>query len=129
MEPFEFIQLVTITRDGVGGHVNNFITVLFAYLIMTYFVGEKLNGFQVWGLSIIYSVYEFFPAIATFQELQMLRALMSQFYEIHPAEASIYIPQGQAYPIPFAVIAFTSWLLSVGFMIQQRGKRGPIANE
>jgi len=112
-----------MTRDGVGGHVNNFVTVLFAYLVMTYFVGEKLNSFQLWGLSIIYSIYEYLPASAAFQEIQMLGALMTQFHEIHPAEASIYIPRGQTNPIPFAVIALLSWLLSVGFMFQLRRKK------
>ncbi len=119
MSPAEFIELISATRDGIGGHINNFITVLFAYLVMTYFVADKLSKFQMWGLTLIYSAYEFLPARAALQEIQMLSALLSQFHEQHPAEAGLYIPFGQTNPIPFMVIAATSWGLSVAFMVQR----------
>ena len=122
MDPSEFIELITATRAGVGGHVANFITVLFAYLIVIYFVAEKLSRFQAWGLTLIYSFYQVLPVNAAAQEIQMLGALLSQFHEQHSVEAGIYIPFGQTQPIVFLVIAIGSWCLSVAFMIQQRRK-------
>ncbi len=124
MEPAEFIELIVTTREGIGGHVSNFVVVLFAYLVMTYFVAEKLSRFQVWGLSAIYSVYEFLPANAALQDIQTHGALVSQFYEQHPAEAAIYIVQGQSYPIVFGLVALASWGLSIAFMVQRRRGKG-----
>ncbi len=122
MDPAEFIELIIAARGGIGGHVSNFVTALFAYLLMTYFVADKLSRLQLWGISLIYSVYAYLPANAAFQDINMHASLLAQFAAVHPAEAGIYIQYGRSYPIGWAMIAFLSWGLSISFMIQQRFK-------
>ena len=124
MEPAEFIDLVIAARDGIGGNVSNFVTALFAYLVMAYFVADRLSKPQVWGISLIYSAYVFLPAVTAFQDIQTLGALMTQFHAQHPEEAAIYTPHSQAYPLGWALVAAISWVLSIWFMLQQRSKKG-----
>ena len=120
MDPADFIELTIAARDGIGGHVGNFVTALFAYLLMTYFVADNLSRVQIWGISLIYSVYAFLPANAAFQDITVHASLMEQFAVQHPAEAAIYIQYGDSHPIGWAVIAFISWASSIAFMIQRR---------
>jgi len=120
MGPAEFIELIVTTRDAIGGHVSNFTAALFAFLVMVYFVGEKLTVVQVWAISAIYSAYVFLPANAALQEIAMLGALLSQFRGEFPAEAAVYISHAESYPIVFGAIALASWALSIAFLIQCR---------
>ena len=123
MDPAEFIELIIAARSGIGGHVANFVTALFAYLLVAHFVSDKLNSLQLWGISLIYSVYAYLPANAAFQDISTLEGLLEQFAIQHPTEADIYVQYGQGYPIGWAAIAFVSWGLSIWFMIQQRTKK------
>ena len=120
----EFIELIVLTRDAVGGHVSNFVTVLFAYLIMAYLVADKLSLSQLIGITILYSIYLVLPANATAQDIQMLGTLLQKFHETHPEEAAQYLPFGNTFPLPFILIAVGSWLLSVIYAMQRYREKG-----
>ena len=116
----EHIELIVSTRDAVGGHADNFMTVLFAYLVMVYLVSDKLTRFQIWSISLIYSAFLFLPANAVIQDLQIINAHTLSFYMAYPVEATEYLPNSSVYPAVCITLAIFNWLLSVGFTIQRR---------
>lgn len=50
----------------MAGDAMNFFAIICTYLIVAYAVGARLTTFQVWSISILYTVYASFPLIGTY---------------------------------------------------------------
>jgi hypothetical protein len=124
MSPAEYIELLQNGGINVATHAMNFIALMFAYLITAYFVGTKLNRYQVWAVSILYSVFVVLPARAAVLGLEQILSLTEMFYRDHPAVAEEFY--GEVFTVPvvdpryLAVILLVAWAVSLGFMISER---------
>jgi hypothetical protein len=104
MSEFETLQAVYAIRTAGAADVINFFTVLSAYLVVAYLVGDKLSSFQLWTISGLYSVYQYFPIAA----LQIAVGDLARF-DAAPPGANL-----------LAVLLTAMWFVSIVFMIQKR---------
>ncbi len=109
MNEYEIIEATYAIRQTGATDVSSFFTVLSAYLVVAYLVGDKLSKFQVWSISGLYTVYLYFPIAAAqiaVSDLALLDAL----------------PPGAQY-LRFVLVLM--WLVSIVFMIQKRREPQP----
>ncbi len=122
MSPAEYIELILLAREAGTGSAMNFVTLVFAYLVMAYFVGASLSKLQIWLISIVYSFFVIFPLFGAAQDFMTINALAEDFYATHPIEASKFVVKiPSPWPL-FVGVAMISWLLSIGFVVYMRAK-------
>lgn len=87
---------------------------------MTYFVGDKLSTFQAWLVSIVYSVFLALPINGAVQDFRTTNALAAEFHAQFPMEAQKFIAETPTFWPAFLIVAFASWVLSIGFLLVTR---------
>lgn len=122
MEQSDYVELIIMAGDSLGSHVMNYIYILFAYLVMAYFVGDRLTRLQVWIVSILYTAVLVLPANAAFQRLSTMNALTADFFKDFPDQAGGLINQTPTLPIVSSIFLASSWIVSIVFMISVRRK-------
>ncbi len=120
MSLVEYLELLQITSDGIGGHATNAVSTMSAYLIAAYFIGAKLNRVQFISVTVVYSVYVTFPIRAAIRGLDRLGTLTAEFQKEHAEIATIYLREPifsfDFYRILFLLIFLSAWVLSLSFM-------------
>ena len=129
MNPSEYIELILLARESGSESAMNFVTLVFAYLVMVYFVGASLPKLQIWLVSLLYSFFVAFPVFGAVQDFRTLNALVSDFYARHPTEANKFVTTTLAPWQLFVGVAIVSWLLSIGFVVYMRIKTDPNGND
>ena len=104
MNEYEVIEATYAIRQAGAADVTSFFTVLSAYLVVAYLVGDKLSKFQLWTISGLYTLYLYFPIAAT------------QIAVVDLAQLGA-LPPGAQY---LTYVLVLMWLVSVVFMIQKR---------
>ena len=104
MNEYEVIEATYAIRQAGAADVTSFFTVLSAYLVVAYLVGDKLSKFQLWTISGLYTLYLYYPIAATQIDVVDLAQLDA-------------LPLGAQY-LTFVLVLM--WLVSVVFMIQKR---------
>ena len=129
MEPSDYIELIIMSGDSLGSHVMNYIYILFAYLVMTYFAGNRLTRLQVWIVSILYTAVLVLPANAAFQRLSTMNALTAEFLKDFPGQASVIVNQTPTLPVVSSIFLASSWIVSIVFMVSVRRKQKEISGD
>ncbi len=111
MRESEFIELIIQAQVSGGSGAMNFITVLFAYLIATYFAASRLSRIQVWGITIVYSAFMAMSLVGISVSVNLTMNLIAQFAQAYPDTASIYYPTTDAPNFRYIVPAFFSLAL------------------
>ena len=57
LSDFELIELYFMQREAIASDLSVYLSILFAYLATTYFVGANLSRTESIGLSVVYSVF------------------------------------------------------------------------
>ena len=119
MSEYEYIDLIINSREAIGFHGMNFIAFLFAYLVATYLVGERLSRFQVISLTMFYAITSPFPLMGMFESATDYSNIMSNYYETYRSEepAPMFATQGV---LLAPIVLSGAWFLSVLFMWQTR---------
>jgi hypothetical protein len=104
MNEYEIIEATYAIRQAGATDVSSFFTVLSAYLVVAYLVGDKLSKFQLWSITGLYTLYLYFPIAATHIAVADLAQLDA-------------VPPGAEY-LRFVLVLM--WLVSIVFMIQKR---------
>lgn len=104
MNEYEMLQTVYAIRATGGADALNFFSVLSAYLAVAYLVGDKLSSFQLWGISDLYSLYLYFPAVA-------VQFAVVDLMKLNAA------PPGASF---IAIVFASMWVVSIVFMLQKR---------
>ena len=104
MGEHEALQTIYAIRTAGATDVLGFFTVLSAYLVVAYLVGDKLSPFQLWTISGLYTIYMYFPVVATQYTLADLARLNAA-------------PPGAEY---LSAVLVLMWLVSIVFMVQKR---------
>ena len=84
MTEFEYLSLITQLGEAAAYHSMNFITLLFAYILVAYFAGRQLSNMQIWLTTGIYSTFLLAPVTANIRALDSLSKLGGEFSEKFP---------------------------------------------
>ena len=121
MSPAEYFEILNQLRDGLNLEGSVFITLLFAYVVVTYLVGEKLSTFQVWALSTVYTVFLLLPFGGMISRVIGFQTLANKFHQEYPEYAISFI--AHSFPHFHYIVGgvlVSTWLLSIYFMIHVR---------
>ena len=123
MNPSDYIELILIARQSGAVSGMNFVALVFAFFIMAYFAGANLSTLQSWLVSVVYTVFLAFPINGAVQDFRTTNALATEFHNEFPVEAAKFIAEIPTFWPAFLVVAFASWLLSIGFLVIARRKQ------
>ena len=115
MSNYELFDAYFIVRNALVSDVTIYMTILFAFLTVAYFVSAKLNRFQAITISTLYSLFALYMVTSAFNSSQM----MSQI------GATV---TGQEYTrdsFVLATILLVSWIFSLILFAQAR-RRGNV---
>ena len=110
MEQYQILESLHVIRGVAAQDAMNFFTIVSAYLVVAYLAGAKLSTFQVWSISILYSLFCFGPIMAVVISLQDMSTLP---YAIE--HSSWY--NGVSW-LPWVMVF--AWGLSIVFMLNSR---------
>ena len=110
MDEYQILESLHVIRGVAAQDAMNFFTIVSAYLVVAYLAGPKLSTFQVWSISILYSLFSFGPIVAVAISLQDISTL--PYASEHPGwfRGAICLPW---------VMGF-AWVLSIVFMLNSR---------
>jgi hypothetical protein len=121
MSGLEIIELQAILRAEVGRATMDFVTVMFGYLLCAHFIGASLSRTKVIVLSLVYSIFSFYPILGTATSMTHLFTVIAE----HRMDLIRYqeIPEDFDASLLVQVYFFTmisAWLTSLGYMYQVR---------
>ena len=121
MSGLEIIELQAILRAEVGRATMDFVTVMFGYLLCAHFIGAGLSKIKVLALSIVYSVFCFYPIVGTLTSNVHLFAVISEHrIDLLPYQNVSEDFSGTWLTRVFLFTMVAAWLLSLGYMYQVR---------
>ena len=109
---FELFEAYFLVRNALVSDVTIFMTVLFAYITVAYFVSAKLSRFQAIAISTLYSLFALYMASSAFFSLKMLSAIGSAVSGLDSSWEANAI----------ATILVVAWVFSILLFIQARKK-------
>ncbi len=112
-EEFELLQLYHLQREAMILDLSVFMTVLFGFIAVTYFVGSKLLRSQVIAISILYSFFALIIIQRTFGTMLAMIAVEEVLIGRHDLIAYMT-----------TVVMLLGWTYSLWFMYQTRGSGG-----
>ena len=122
MSEYEYLDIITSMRDSVGFHAMNYIAILFAYLIASYFAGHMLSRFQAGAVTVFYLILCPLPGIAAWEALKEFSTLVLEYQTKFKSDEPV--PLFVQYGPDLWIFAFVGTLsLSIIFMIQARASK------
>ena len=107
---YELLESYYLVRGSLVSDVTIFMTILFAYLTVSYFVSAKLSRFQAIAISVLYSVFALYMVSSAYTASMMLSVVG---YEISGIDSSWEPPS-------VGVILFIAWVFSIILFLQAR---------
>ena len=109
MENLQTLDVMYAIRAVAAEDGMNFFTLLSAYLVVAYVVGSKLSTFQVWAISLLYTLFSTGPLTGFYLSALDAKSLNH-----------IYGAPQMDYPWLVPTIMALGWVLSIAFMIDAR---------
>ena len=100
----------------------NFMTLLFAFLTMVYFIGEKLRAAEAWLVSVMYSLLAVYLILTVDATYGVLQSLLADFRTQFPEEAARHYAGRGAFREIVAAVLMMAWVVSLGFLFTTRRK-------
>jgi uncharacterized YccA/Bax inhibitor family protein len=110
---YELLEAYHLVMSAVVSSVTVFMTILFAYVTVAYFVSAKLTKFQAITISSLYSLFALYMASAAYNSSYRLSIIG---YRIRGVESS-------KDPIMLVTILLAAWVFSIILFIQARRMR------
>ena len=120
MDSGDYIELLLLARQAGAGSAMNFVALVFAYLVMVYFVGTRLTVLQICLVSAVYTLFLVFPMNGAIQDFRTTNALAAEFHANFPDEATKYIAETPTMWQFFVGAAIAAWLISIVFAVDTR---------
>lgn len=117
MTEYELADLFTSLSAEAGRSTMDFVTVLFAYLVVAHFVGATLDRWYVAILTALYSIFAIWPILGTYQAGTMMYTITNA----HPGISKSIGVSVDFNPgwVPFVVLG-SAWVLSLFYMYRVR---------
>ena len=113
MSNYELFDAYFIVRNALVSDVTIFMTILFAFLTVAYFVSAKLNKFQAITISTLYSVFALYMISSAFNSSQLMSQIASAVTGMEKSPDSVVL----------VTILLVSWIFSLILFWQAR-RRG-----
>ncbi len=107
---YELIDTYYLVRSALVSDVTIFITFLFAYVTVAYFVSAKLTKFQAITLSSLYSLFALYMASSAYTSSQMQSIIGFTISGVDSSWESIVI----------VTILLVAWVFSIILFMQAR---------
>jgi len=107
---YELIESYYLVRNALVSDVTIFMTILFAYVTVAYFVSAKLTRFQAITISSLYSIFALYMATSAFNSSLMGSIIGFAISGVKSSWDSIVI---------FAILII-AWVFSIVLFIQAR---------
>ena len=119
MTEYEIIDAFISIRTEAAGHVMNFVSVLFAYIVAAYLVGSKMSPSQASMITILYVLWSPAPMMAVYDGTFALRDLYINYQDVLSIELGAS-PLVTTAPMLVTGGMIFGWLVSIVFMFQVR---------
>jgi hypothetical protein len=120
-------ELLSLWNEwGIAGatHYMNFVTVLFAFLIVVYLVGDKIEAFYAWCLTFLFTCFSIMMGVSATNSfsrgMQMREVLQARMQGDPELTAIVGTGDGTPLLIVSAGVLFLSYVLAVGYLIHKR---------
>lgn len=128
MTEFELIEAMLGYQEVGVGHLMNFVSILFAYLVCGYLAGGKLTQLQLWIVNGLFASFSLAAAVGTYASLNRSFELIGRLAtEFPPQDAPIL---AEPPPAEGAVVAFLFIIIAyVAGVVFMRSTRKPVQSE
>ena len=109
---YELIDAYYSVRSALVSDVTIFMTILFGYVTVAYFVSAKLSRFQAFTISTIYSLFALYMASSAYNSSRMQSVFGYEISGVDSTWESVVI----------AIILGVSWFFSIVLFVQARKK-------
>jgi len=109
---YELLESYYLVMDAIVSDVTIFMTILFAYITVAYFVGAKMTKFQAITISSLYSLFALYMVSAAYNSSQMLSIIGSTISGLDSSKDSVIL----------VTILLVAWVFSIILFIQTRRK-------
>ncbi len=113
MNEYEALEALYTVRATTSSDAMSFVTMLFAYLAAAYVVGPNLSRFQVWTITILYTMFITMPINGVLAGLHDIGQMTQPFRDAPPARSD-WVRYG------YVAVLWLGWLVSLIFMYQTR---------
>lgn len=107
---YELIESYYLVRSALVSDVTIFMTILFAYVTVAYFVSAKLTKFQAITISSLYSIFALYMASSAYNSSLMGSIIGFAISGVESSKESIVI----------VTILLAAWVFSIILFIQAR---------
>lgn len=109
---YELLDAYYLARSALISDVTIFMTVLFAYVTVAYFVSAKLTKFQAISISSLYSLFALYMASSAYNSSLMASTIAFAVSGLDPSKDSLVL----------VTILLVAWVFSIILFIQARRK-------
>ena len=107
---FELIEIYYLARSALVSDVTVYMTILFAYVTVAYFVSAKLTMFQAITISSLYSFFNMYIASAAYNSSVGLSSIGFAISGFNSSRDSLIL----------AILLLVAWIFSIILFIQAR---------
>jgi hypothetical protein len=91
MTSAEYLELLQMSNGVSASHAMNAVTVVFAYVIAVYFTAKLLTKFQIFSVTLLYSVFLIFPVGSIWNSGLHRAAMVRNFADDYPEVAEVFL--------------------------------------
>ena len=110
LKPFELLEFYYIVRSALVSEISIFMTILFAYVTVAYFVSSKLTKFQAITISTLYSLFALYMVSSAYNSSVRVSVIGYAISDIDSTRDSVVL----------LAILFLAWVFSIILFIQAR---------
>lgn len=107
---YELFDSYYLVRSALVSDVTIFMTILFAYITVAYFVSSKLTKFQAITISSLYSIFALYMASSAYNSSQMAAIIAFTAFGVDASRDSVIL----------VTILLVAWVFSIIIFIQAR---------
>jgi len=107
---YELLESYYLVRSALVSDVTIYMTILFAYVTVAYFVRAKLTKFQAIAISSLYSLFALYMISSAFNSSRMASIIGFAFSGVDSSRDSIIL----------VTILLVTWVFSIILFIQAR---------
>lgn len=121
MTEYEFVSLISDLRTESAIHAMNFFAIWSAFIIVVYFVGNRISKIYSIFLAVLYTFFAIAPATTFFGVLRNIYSTIDRYHLAFPDTAYV---QSVGVPITniLLFVYIFAWLVSIAFLIHTRKK-------
>ena len=108
--PYELFESYYLVMDALVSDVTIFMTILFAYITVAYFVSAKLTKFQAIATSSLYSLFALYMVSAAYNSSKMVSIIGFVISGLDSSKD----------PVILVTILLVAWVFSITLFIQAR---------